>query len=268
MKEKVSHFFRRARTAIKTRISRPPNATSTESLEEGNILLRIEAATEMELHRMCVHLKIDKCNDTKKIASEYKSASGNSFVNIARNCKFAGEITYREILIDVFEKIRPVGDDIKAWTDTVTSVFKNTNKDSLHKQRFEPPIEQLESALLEIAMNQINNAIGNISPEEKAECHEKAQAEVEGSSNVLSSTLISISSFAKDNAVTGLSSLFTVAGTRGVFLVAGGSASAAVSAILIPVALSTPAYRKTVNATLEFILIGRRQSAELEVKGK
>ena len=232
------------------------------------ISLRLGQATTAELERVCTFLGLKNTANVEEIANAYRSAAGNSFVNMARQFDLAGSITYREILTDVFEKIRPVGDDLNDWTDKFTSIFKKPGAYPSDEQRKKLTIKDIESSLIEMARKQINTTVENMSSDDRAEWHHKAETEIKGTraSSLISSTLSSENLFAKNNAVNGLYSLVSVAASRGAFLVAGGTVAAAVSAILIPVAFSTPAYRKTVNATLEFILIGRRQSAELEIE--
>jgi len=253
--------------------------TQKEPIED-TIALRLDQATPAELDRLRTFLGLKQTANVEEIVDAYRSAAGNSFINMARQFDLAGKITYREILIDVFEKIRPVGDDVNAWTDKVASIFKKPCADVLAEKQKEPSIDDLETALIEMAKSKINNAVEGMSAEEKEKWRKKAEEEMTGSAGHVDFSWSGFTAFAGSSA-TAMPMLFSfvpigkagaqatkiLSGMRaGALFIPAATTAAVVSAILIPIALSTPAYRKTVNATLELILIGRRQSAELEME--
>jgi len=253
-------------------------STQEEAIED-TITLRLDRATPAELERMRTFLNLKQSEDAHEIACEYRSAAGNSFVNAARQFDLAAKISYREILVDVFEKIRPVGDDIKAWPDKATTVFKKLRDLQVDESMQEIPIDQLEQALIEMSKKKINDALENMSADEKDNWRKKAEEEMKGSAGHADFSWSNISAFAGNN-VKAAMPLFSfvpigsagaqatkiLGGLRaGALFIPAATTAAAVSAIFISIVLSRPAYRKTVSATLELILIGRRQSAELEM---
>jgi len=204
-----------------------PEQRKTVKIYKDEIDLRLKDATSAELIRMRECFNLKPSSGVTEITDEFRTAAGNSIVNVARNFELTGAITYREILEDVISKIQSVGDDFQELLDKVKSLKgKKVAKENAFS------IEELEWELINIASKKISSESKLMNPYISKEA---------------------------------AGSLVYAAVSRGVFFAAGGPVTAAISAILIPAALSGPAYRKTVNATLELILIGRRQAIE---KGK
>lgn len=221
---------------------------------------RLENATPKELERMREFLKLSPSANIDDIIKEYRSAAGNSIVNLARRFDWANTISYREILVDVIEKIRPVDDDFQGYLQKVKFIFKRD--DPLEETFSSLPTEELELVLLEIANKKIADAQKNMSSDDEKKWRSKAKKEIAATSTNGANKPALLNSYADATNIFG--SMFSMAVSRGVFIVAGGTVAAVASAILIPAVFSGPAYRKTVNATLELIMIGRRQAAEAE----
>lgn len=224
---------------------------------------RLKNATSNELSRMRELLKLSPSSSVDDIINEYRLAAGNSIVNLARRWNWANTIPYEEILVDVIEKIRPVEGDIQDYLKKFKSIC-NRN-DSSEEKSSELSVEDLELILLEMANKKINNALKNMSADDKKKWQRKAKNEIaatatKGANKPYKPALLN--SYTDTANIFG--SMLSMAVSRGVFIVAGGTVAAVASAILIPAAFSGPAYRKTVNATLELIMIGRRQAAESE----
>jgi len=233
-----------------------------ESEFKDEIKNRLESASPVELDRMREFLKLKPSSSINDIINEYRLSAGNSFVNVGRRWDLINKITYEEILVDVIEKIRPVEEDLQDYFKKVGSVF--SRKGSLKENSSEFTTEELEVLLLGIANKKIKNALKNMSDDNKMMWQRKAKNEMDMSatnaSNKAHSPVLSNSYTGTANIV---GSILSMAVSRGVVIVAGGTVAAFASAILIPAIFSGPAYRKTVNATLELIMIGRRQAAEV-----
>ena len=216
---------------------------------------RIENATQIELERICDFLGLQLYSSSTEIISEYKSAAGNSFVNVARKVGIVDDVTYRQILIDVVEKIRPLNTDIKEYSEKLSSfltsiIGTNTNKD------VPLSITDLEISILKITQSKIENQRNSHSTTDKM------NSNINGISK---SGLTSVQKVMGSSAISvGIGASSAIA-SRGALLFVGGTVASTVGAVLIPVALSTPAYRKTINVTIEIIMVGLRQSAEMEL---
>ncbi len=228
---------------------------STGGKTDDIIAVRLESATDVELGRMCLHLGLDPSSSVRDIVHEYKSSAGNSFANIARNWGLVERLTYKEILIDVIEKIRPINDDIDFYMKKIRSAFARNDGQRLADWRSEESIvEDLENILMGLSRKKIEQAFNTMDDAKKSALRNESIEEVRRRKN---DALCSHSCYSGV-----LGSLFSVAVSRGVFMVAGGTAAGAVALFLIPATVGGPAYRKIISATLELILIGRRQRAE------
>lgn len=213
------------------------------------LVSRLDNATRIELERISGFLGLKPTSNTSQIINEYKSAAGNSFVNVARKIGFADDVTYRQILIDVIEKIRPLETDIKEYSDKLVSIFSSISGKAPTKDKT-LCITDLEMTILQITRSKLEKKCKD-NPEENQ--NEIGKSGYTSTQKVMGTSAVS--------AGIGIGSAVA---SRGALLLVGGTIASVAATVLIPAALSTPAYRKTINVTIELIIIGLRQLAEEE----
>jgi len=126
--EKVNQIFtRKAEFSIKDILPSMGSTTSEKPAKEekkseefkDEIDHRLEKATPAELQRMRMHLQLKPTADADEIAYEYRAVAGNTLMNVARRFAMAEKITYKEILIGALESLRPAGESIQIFLNTI-----------------------------------------------------------------------------------------------------------------------------------------------------
>lgn len=196
------------------------------------IFRRLELATESELSEICKALKINDTRDISEISREYRSAAGHSVGNIFRE---PHELPYKQILIDVAEKIKMVCGrlDLK---------IEDNNTE-----------ENIEDIISKLLKERVANQLSRLTKEEKEQKAKEFENELE-QLRYSKEVIKNLSALIVAGALTGaVLTRLALIGT-GVGLVVGIP--------LLVLTLGEPAYSKTIPTTLLLIAVRNRSDAE------
>ena len=217
---------------------------------------RIARATQEEKTELCeaLGLNIQKIKNNEEIVKEYASAGGHSIMNVIRFFT-NDEIPYKEILVDVVDKLEP-----------------NDKSDNMNDKNIEKEIP------IKVLKKKMNEKWESLSEKERYELTKKMEEKMK-QKGIDQSTIDSIM---KGIAGGGLAYMTATPLAMSIFYssffssiwatIFGVSTFAlATSALLItgPLAVlivGTPAYRKTIPATITLIRIRKRIEAEEALK--
>jgi uncharacterized protein YaaW (UPF0174 family) len=216
------------------------------------IFKRLNKATEKERIQICRDLRIDEKykNDIYKISEEYRKAGGHSIANIFRD---KHGLPYKQILIDVADKIKP---DI-GWTSY-------TLEDKYSEIHIENEIEKL---IFEEIKKRWNNLSEKEKREKEREFKEKLKKYGSKKTNISLATIILggvVGSASTPLAMTLFYSNFfasiyaTIFGVSMRSLLLSGTALSIATLPITILIVGTPAYRKTIPATITMIRIRKR----------
>ncbi|MFH0821793.1 MAG: hypothetical protein V2B18_03515 [Pseudomonadota bacterium] len=231
-------------------------ATLFELEKKETILLRLAWATDTEKKEICKALGIDYTTGRYKISKEYRAAAGHSLANLFRDDH---ELPYKTILIDVADKLCPDG-----WTDH-----------SLEDQSTEVEIEE---EIMKYVNRRVEDDLKKLSPAEREKKAEEFRRRLEEmgydqavignitsaiASGVVGAALatpIAVSVFYSGVMASLWASIF---GPSMFYLTLSATGVGLLVAVpLFALTLGTPAYRKTIPATIQMIMIRKRMEAE------
>ncbi|MBP6739594.1 MAG: hypothetical protein KA146_06370 [Leptospiraceae bacterium] len=217
------------------------------------IFKRLEVANEEERERICKIFNLSPSIKNETISAVYREAGGHSVLNLLRDVH---DLPYTRILIDVADKVKPG----LGWTSI-------TMDDSISE-------EELEDKIWEYLQIRIDKTIQSLSEKERKDKAEEilTKLKLQGISHTSATTIAN--AFITGGLGYGLASAATIsifysgffssimAGIFGVnatlLAISGTGIGALVGLPLLAVSLGTPAYRKTIPATIEMIGIRLR----------
>ena len=214
----------------------------TEPGVECVLQKRIQAATPVELNRLCLHLGLKDGADSKDIEKAYLDAADNSIFNVIRNLVPNDAPTYSKALRLIFKEMRP-------YSAALDETWKRVK--SLKFWDYCSTIESLDDEKLEeqiLSMYAAEYADANDKLIADPNLWKKVVKMVPGLGGAAASTVVSVSAQTATRLPFTAVAPGTVAGPIGLGLVV----------ILIGSQLAGPAYRKIIPATVELMLIGRR----------
>jgi uncharacterized protein YaaW (UPF0174 family) len=221
------------------------------------IFKRLEVANEEERGELCKIFELSPSVMNETISAVYREAGGHSLLNLIRDVH---ELPYRRILIDVADKVKPG----LGWTSIMIG-------DRISEK-------ELERKIWEYLLIRIEKTIKSLSEKERTEKSEEVftKLKLQGISHA-SATAIA-NAFITGGLGYGLANAATIsifysgffssmmAGIFGVnatlLALTGTGVGALIGLPLLAVSLGTPAYRKTIPATIEFIGIRIRTEGQ------
>lgn len=236
------------------------SATSFEDI----VLDRISKASKSERFELCKALKILDDSSIEKIALEYKSVAGNSFANVFRET----ELSYKEILVDVANKLKPTGTEKFYSEDNHSEIY-------IEDKIIEYFAKQIAEDLNKLNESQRKKKVAELSEKMRSnkmpvEAIQKFESTLSVSGTITVGTIVALST----GPITG--ALFYSGVFAGIWAGIFGMNSALLAltgtgvgiAVALPIFvlyLSSPSYRKTIPATLQLIGIRKRIESQTEV---
>lgn len=225
------------------------------------VFMLLNEATPEEKAEICKALKIAVSSDAFQISKEYRSAAGHTIGNWFRGDH---DLPYKEILVDVANKLKPKGDP---------------NSYSLGDGRSEVDIEE---KIIDYFAEKIAEELNKMTPEERAKKMELFKSILQDGKNIdighdfmkelqkaLATTTVTTSAVV--SLLTGplTASLFYSGALAGIWasifgmsssllLLTGTGVGSLVSLPLLFLFLGSPSYKKTIPVTLQLINIRRR----------
>jgi len=254
--------------------------TNKGSYYNDIIFQRLEIATEAEIRKICEALKVEYFPSIPigYLSKEYRQAAGHSMANLTRS---SHSLPYKRILIDIADKLKPgIG-----WT--------NFKMDDEYTE------EEIENKIFEFMTIRFEEQFQKLPEKDKREVEDLLSAQLQKNGlkqTTINATIAALSSGGLGVALAGTaaSTIFAqtaLIGTLSNILFGTGaviyssSASSVAAVYLAPTAsqvilcgtgvgviiavpllaatLGGPAYRKTIPATLQMIVIRKRHEAEL-----
>ena len=234
----------------------------------GDTVFRLlEAATEEEILQICSLLDVphtkDRGVDKTNISKAYRKAASSTVRGWFRGDH---DFEYKQILIDVADKLKPgVG-----WTKIE---LEDSNSE-----------EDVERNINDFVLHRVDTELKKMSPEKREQKARELDAAFKregmaaatrtavvgavtaGTVSVLGANAAAVAVFYSGVLASIWAGIF---GPSLFFLIASGAGLAALTTVPFALAiLDTPAYRKTVPATLQFILIRSRLKAEREMEAE
>jgi len=225
---------------------------------------RLSQATKAERDEISKALKLNEPSSItdREIIDKYLRAGGNSVINCFR--WISGEsVDYKTILIDVADKLAS-GFSFMSWTD-----YSLDDHNS---------IETIENDIIEQVNKKIADAISKLTPEKKMEFIRKTQEELkkrgysQSAINGFNSAVLSGSiAFLLANTVATsifysgfMASIYvSIFGPASLYVwLSGTGVGLAVAIPMLALDLARPAYRKTIPATIQLIMIRKRSESE------
>lgn len=232
--------------------------------DENMLRDRLANATDVELTKLRVALRLGDSSDRLVIHDAFFEAAGNSLANSYRKVTSQQRLQYHEILVDVLVKIAVAANGF-SFRGILNLPASGRGRDYFNK--FD--IKALEQKILDFAKKSFDDRISKLPALERAKYGNEiaaVTAELCGHSMPEKSQVGGIA------VLTGLSSALigasSQAGILGFFasrslpMLVGGTAAGVLSVALIPLMLSGPAFRKVIPATIELTLIGQRLEME------
>ena len=203
---------------------------------------RIQAATPVELNRLCLHLGLDEGADSEEIEKAYLNAADNSIFNIVRNLVPNDAPTFSKALRLIFKEMRPYSAALdESWQRVKSLKFWD----------YRSAIEDLDDDKLEeqiLSMYAAEYADANDKLIADPTLWKKVVRLVPGLGGAVASAAASVPAQTAARLPFAPFAPSVVAGPVGVGL----------AVILLGAQLAGPAYRKIIPATVEIMLIGRR----------
>jgi len=227
---------------------------------------RLRLATPVELEEICKALKIPNTNNIEEISKKYRAAAGHSVVNLFRRTDIIKRklptpvLPYKRILIDVADKLKSGF----AWTE-----FKMN--DGLSE-------EYVEEKILEYCNKRVEEEFNRLSEEKRKDVARQIDDKLKSlgysqtviktiTSAIISGTFITVLTTPVTLSIfySGIMASFWagIFGPSTFYLALSGTGIGI--AITIPLLVGTfggPAYRKTIPATIQMIMIRKRIEAE------
>lgn len=233
--------------------------------ETGDVIFdRVLSATHGEKIELCKALRIPENSSNFRIVKEYRSVAGFSFVNIFRTT----ELPYKQILVDVANKIKP----------------KGAGKFYLEDEHSE---KEIEDNIMEFFAKQIADELNSLSEEDRKKKVAELIKKMKESKMDIKSINQFESALAAGGAI-GVGTIITLAtapltaaifysglfagmwagvfGMGSTYLALTGTGVGLAAALPIFVFyLSAPSYRKTIPATLQLIGIRKRIESQFKI---
>jgi len=216
--------------------------------EGDKIFQRLNISTDAALESLCKVLKVKKLDDRKKLigflSDEYRAAGGNSIRNLFRK---EHDLTYKTILIDV------------------VNVMKPGLKKTEYKIEDSHTEENIEDEIMKLLQERIEKKLKKMKDKKKEKVGQEIVSELKNqgyAKDIIANEhkKIAVGSFgftALEAAIWRFAAVGWM-GTTGVGLL--------ISAALIGLSLTGPAYRKTIPATMIFIMQRKRRENEDKLK--
>lgn len=225
---------------------------------DDTIFQRLQLATDAELTEICEALQLPFTKNVAKISHVYRKVAGHFVMNTFRE---KHELPYKKILIGVAEKL-------KTWVGWSTGYSLNDKTSEI----------AIEEAILQFINERIDKELSKLPQEKRQDAAQQiekklkqlgydsvliksvASAIISGTIGTMTATPVTLSLFYSGF----LASIWaTIFGTSTVLLIVSGTGVGLMVALpLLVGTLGSPAYRKTIPATIHMILIRKRCEAE------
>lgn len=237
---------------------------TVEPSKEDIISVRISKAKKNERIELCKSLKINESSSIEEITIEYRSVAGNSFANVFRQT----ELSYKEILVDVANKLKPKGTE-KFYSednhseidieDKILEYFAKQIADDLNKLN----VNQRKKKVVELTEKMKDAKIDSKSIKQFETALSTGGAISVGAIVTLATGPLTSAIFYSGFFASIWAGVFGVSSTY--LWLTGTGVGLALALPVFLFYLSSPSYRKTIPATLQLIGIRKRIESQTKV---